>query len=206
MIDDITAARFWSKVDKRGPDECWPWTGTRVRAGYGRIRIGDAQRPTAQVAWEIEHGEPFPRGLIACHSCDNPPCSNQAHIWPGTHRQNYEDCVAKGRAAGFGASNAKKEFCANGHPLSGDNLILKATSKCTARICRACQRNYHLKWRLENRPVVTKPQLTEDQRAEIRASSENTRDLVLRFGIDRSWVKRIRKAAAFLQSNRQGEG
>ena len=29
--------RFWSKVDKRGPDDCWPWLGTLEPTGYGQF-------------------------------------------------------------------------------------------------------------------------------------------------------------------------
>ena len=27
--------RFWSKVDIRGDNECWPWTAYRNPSGYG---------------------------------------------------------------------------------------------------------------------------------------------------------------------------
>jgi hypothetical protein len=33
----------------------------------------------------------------ACHTCDNPPCCNPAHIFPGTHLENSQDSVRKGR-------------------------------------------------------------------------------------------------------------
>lgn len=29
------AEQFWEKVDRRGDDECWPWTGSRTAAAYG---------------------------------------------------------------------------------------------------------------------------------------------------------------------------
>lgn len=31
--------RFWSKVDRRGDDDCWEWTASRFPEGYGRIGI-----------------------------------------------------------------------------------------------------------------------------------------------------------------------
>lgn len=30
-------ARLWARVDRGGPDDCWPWTGGSVLHGYGRI-------------------------------------------------------------------------------------------------------------------------------------------------------------------------
>ncbi|HYE94275.1 MAG TPA: HNH endonuclease signature motif containing protein [Terriglobales bacterium] len=89
---------FWSKVDRRGSDECWPWLACRHNPqGYGLIRRDKRQYRAHRVAWELHHGTPFPEGKDACHSCDNPWCVNPAHIWPGTARDNIRDAVAKGR-------------------------------------------------------------------------------------------------------------
>jgi hypothetical protein len=97
------AERFWSKVDKRGPDECWPFTGRTngngAYPGYGWIRGPEAnRRPLAahRISWELHNG-PIPDGLFVLHKCDFPPCTNPAHLFLGTNRDNMRDAAAKGR-------------------------------------------------------------------------------------------------------------
>lgn len=108
---------FWSRVDKKGPDDCWLWLGGySSRAKYGRFWDGKRNRPAHQVAWEIANERPFPQGMMGCHSCDNPPCVNPNHIWPGTAADNSRDCLAKGRH-----SSKPRSHCQRGHPLTGNN-------------------------------------------------------------------------------------
>ena len=95
------AERFWAKVEKRGADECWPWTGCRLpRGGYGQIgALVDGQWRSvlaSHVAWEL-HFDPVPAGQCVLHSCDNPPCVNPEHLFLGTYQDNSDDKLAKGR-------------------------------------------------------------------------------------------------------------
>jgi hypothetical protein len=92
------AARFWAQVDKRGPNDCWPWRGPRDRKGYGCAYTGRGglSRLAHRFAWTLING-PVPAGLLICHHCDNPPCCNPTHLFSGTILDNARDMVAKGR-------------------------------------------------------------------------------------------------------------
>lgn len=92
------ADRLWPRVDKSGgPEACWPFMGARSDTGYGSI-VGKVRGSTHRIAYMDTHG-PIPEGMRVCHSCDNPPCCNPAHLWLGTVGDNSRDMVAKGRSS-----------------------------------------------------------------------------------------------------------
>ena len=105
-LDDIKSlkarktveARFWAKVNVRGPDDCWEWTAqARHNGGYGKMSAGRGIILRAhRLSWNLHHG-PIPDGMCICHRCDNPSCCNPAHLFLGTHLENVHDMWAKDR-------------------------------------------------------------------------------------------------------------
>lgn len=89
-----TIRRFWSKVDIRGPDDCWVWKAGRFDSGYGVFTIKRRNVRAHRFAYEIANG---PTDLCVLHKCDNPPCCNPAHLWEGTELENVHDRDRKGR-------------------------------------------------------------------------------------------------------------
>lgn len=51
-----------------------------------------------RISLELD-GRKVPTGMLACHHCDNPICTNPAHLYVGTHKQNSQDAVRRGRMA-----------------------------------------------------------------------------------------------------------
>lgn len=107
------AVRFWPKVDRRGPEECWPWTASCRHGGHGQLAHDGSTIGAHRASWIIHFG-PIPAGLCVCHRCDNPPCVNPAHLFLGTQLDNIADMVAKGR----GFVPTALTLCGADHPSS----------------------------------------------------------------------------------------
>lgn len=92
-----SVASFMTRIDIKGPNECWLWKGCTYNAGYGSFSWRDKMRGANRVAWEIAHGQDIPEGMDVLHSCDTPLCVNPMHLSIGTHADNMQDMHRKQR-------------------------------------------------------------------------------------------------------------
>jgi hypothetical protein len=87
--------RFWARVKISGPDECWPFIGSRP-THHQVIKHQQKEILAHRYAYESAHGA-IPDGLFVLHKCDNPPCVNPRHLFLGTQLDNMRDMDRKGR-------------------------------------------------------------------------------------------------------------
>lgn len=90
----------WTEVVRRpelGP--CWEWLGPVNPDGYGKLANSDGQIVGAHRLAYTEWVGPLDADTYACHKCDNPPCINPAHLFPGSNAENLRDMKAKRRIA-----------------------------------------------------------------------------------------------------------
>jgi len=138
MIDETTQERFWSKVRRGEPDECWEWQAGKGTFGYGQFWLTSKGRNVQahRVAYRIERGE-WPN--VTCHTCDNPACVNPRHLYNGTHKTNGNDRRLRGRKP-----NRSLETSARGERAGGAKLTEKQVSEIRAAYRRG-ERGYGLR-------------------------------------------------------------
>lgn len=135
--------RFWSKVQKLGPNECWNWTAAvrRKDEGYGAFWFNRRHHPASRIAWILTHGD-INHGLVVCHKCDNPRCCNPNHLFLGTPKENDTDRVLKNR-------QCKGENMPNSVLTNEIVILLRNLASKLGNVREAARRlniNYHTAW------------------------------------------------------------
>jgi hypothetical protein len=104
---------------------CWEWARYPTKFGYGRMTINNKSRVAHRLAYELAVGE-IPPGKVVMHICDNPPCWNPAHLRLGTHRDNVQDCIQKGRSNPTGPKDREKIRGSNNrNSVLNENQVLE---------------------------------------------------------------------------------
>ena len=90
--------RFSSKIEIRGPDECWLWKAVLIPAGYGQFWFDGKMHNAHRMALKLS-GIDIPEGCVVLHTCDTRRCCNPRHLVIGTQADNIRDMIRKGRSA-----------------------------------------------------------------------------------------------------------
>lgn len=93
-VNDDCIKKFFNKVKKT--NGCWLWNGAKNSYGYGSFWYCERIVKAHRMSWMIHFGK-IPKSHSVCHKCDNPLCVNPKHLWVGTHTQNMQDMIKKGR-------------------------------------------------------------------------------------------------------------
>lgn len=91
--------RFLAFVLPEPNSGCWLWVGGhyhRRNHQYGKFSLRNKTVLAHRASWMIFRGR-IPGTRIVRHKCDNATCVNPDHLALGSHKDNTQDMIVRGR-------------------------------------------------------------------------------------------------------------
>lgn len=136
--------RFYSKIKINEKTNCWEWIGTILNNGYPQFILKYSKGIYKKllpyrISYLLYKGD-LKEELELDHLCRNPICVNPEHLEQVTHGKNVN------RGIGWGGINSRKTHCPQGHPYSGENLLIEKNNRRRCKICKKIKdAKYHKK-------------------------------------------------------------
>ena len=89
--------RFLNKIEVDSTTDCHNWTDQIRPDRYGDFRMGERKELAHRASWLLLVGD-IPESKWVLHHCDNRSCVNPDHLYIGTHQDNMDDMVERGRS------------------------------------------------------------------------------------------------------------
>jgi len=136
---------FWDnhEVSAMG---CWVWKNKTPKSGYGNKYLPAMKKYqyVHRISYYLTHNYTMPeKGLLVRHKCDNPPCYNPDHLETGTHKDNTQDSIDRGRFMKNYVPKERVTLCSRGHLYDFENTYehINKHGKLV-RTCRKCNKYY----------------------------------------------------------------
>ena len=119
------------KAKMKVVDDCWIWTGSLNKKGYGITTRRGQKAYVHRLAYELMQ-DPIPYKMHIDHLCNVPACFNPVHLQVVTLKEN----LARGDSGSF---NRNKQTCPQGHEYNQANTYHWKQNK-NYRSCLECLR------------------------------------------------------------------
>lgn len=148
-LRDPIEDRYHRKVDRRGPDECWPWLAGLTSDGYGQFMhpAGDGKRcPLAhRFGWGLRNGA-IPDGMVIDHTCHDPRTCAGGATCPHRQCQNPAHWAlvppTANNTVGRQRTYAHRTHCSQGHEYTPENTRVYLRGGTPRRVCLTCAAAY----------------------------------------------------------------